>query len=405
MKTNESWSALLFLAMMAAAAVFCWFGFYQESRETAASAPVASEAETSEQLTFLQQVEAFTGNAESNVNAVLDRGHLFIQLYGGIQRLAGRRVMEDTDSSRDVVKLSDGTLTFINDSPGDPEKEHASFSRLFRELSERNIPFLYVQAPNKLAPDDDRLPAGVADRSNEYADDLLAMLQTLGIDTLDLRKTFLEANGDWDSYFFATDHHWTPEGAFLACRSLCGVLREDYGFSINETYTDPENFTRTVYRDWFLGSLGKRVGSLYGGVDDITAWSPSFHTLFTYEVYSQDILRTGDFDHTLMFYDHIAEKDWYNGNPYTLYSGGDYPMAHIINHLNPDGPRILLVRDSYSCALAPFLALNCSELSTFDLRYFSDSDRLLTYVDWLKPDLVIMMYTAGAVRLDQLLRF
>jgi hypothetical protein len=51
------------------------------------------------------------------------------------------------------------------------------------------------------------------------------------------------------------------------------------------------------------------------------------------------------------------------------------------------------------------LALGCSELTTLDLRYFGEDDKLLNYVDWLKPDLVLMMYSAGPLHLDELLQF
>jgi len=406
MKTKESWAALVFLTIMATVVVLYWMGFQQTQAESLASQEVfAEEAPTGEPLTVSEWTQEFTEGAEHAVNTLLDRGHLFIQLYGGIQRLAGRRIMEDMEPAYNVIKLSDGSLTFVNNSTADPRLEEASFSRLRDELAQRNTPFCYVQAPNKLAPDDDRLPAGVVDGCNEYADSLLSLLTELDIDTLDLRGILLAADGDWASYFFATDHHWTPDGAFLACQALCDVLREDYGFTVDEAYTDTDNFSQTVYQDWFLGSQGKRTGSLYGGVDDITAWSPDFRTFFNYAVYSQEIDRTGSFDKTLMFYERIEEKDWYNGNPYTLYSGGDYPMGRITNYLNRDGPRILLVRDSYSCALAPFLALGCSELTTFDLRHFKEQDRLLNYVDWLKPDIVLMMYSAGPLHLDEQLQF
>ena len=40
-------------------------------------------------------VEAFLEGAESAANGDLDRDHLFIQLYGGVQRLSGRRLIQD----------------------------------------------------------------------------------------------------------------------------------------------------------------------------------------------------------------------------------------------------------------------------------------------------------------------
>ncbi|MFQ8761698.1 MAG: hypothetical protein ACLSAF_21810 [Intestinimonas sp.] len=145
------------------------------------------------------------------------------------------------------------------------------------------------------------------------------------------------------------------------------------------------------------------MGSLYAGVDDIELWVPTFHTNFTYSIPIYDMERTGPFEESLLFPERVEERDYFGGNPYTLYAGGDYPMGRIYNEVHPEGKRILLLRDSYACALTPFLALSCGELITIDLRYFHDD--LLSYVDWLEPDVVLVMYTAGSLALDPLFDF
>lgn len=350
-----------------------------------------------------EQLQDFLSTADATANSALDKGHLFIQLYGGVQALSDRTVVEDMDPQYSVVKLTDGTVTFINAEPQDVTGNGRAVVRLSQALEEREVPLLYVQAPQKLQENDDRLPTGVTDYGNDYADQILSVLSENGVATLDLRKTLASTGRDWSSFFFRTDHHWTPEAAFTAHQTLAEVLERDYGFAIPEENTDSSAFTRTSLSDFFLGSQGKRVGSLYAGVDDIEIWKPNFETDFTYSIPIYDMERTGPFEESLLFPERIEEKDFFNGNPYTLYAGGDYPMARIYNELSPDRPRIMLLRDSYACVLTPFLALDCGELITIDLRYFNDD--LLTYVDWLEPDLVIVMYTAGSVALDELFDF
>ena len=350
-----------------------------------------------------ERIRDFLSTADAAANSALDKGHLFIQLYGGVQALSDRTVLEDVDPQYSVVKLTDGTLTFINAEPQDVTGHGRSVVRLSRALAGREIPLLYVQAPQKLQEDDPRLPTGVADYGNDYADQLLGVLAENDVPTLDLRKTLAAAGRDWSSFFFRTDHHWTPEAAFIAHQAIAEVLERDYGFPIPAEHTDPAAFTRTCLSDWFLGSQGKRVGPLYAGVDDMEIWEPNFATDFTYSIPIYDTERTGSFSEALLFPERVEEKDFFNGNPYTLYAGGDYPMARIYNLLAPERPRIMLLRDSYACVLTPFLALDCGELITVDLRYFHND--LLTYVDWLEPDLVIVMYTAGSVALDELFDF
>ena len=350
-----------------------------------------------------ERLQDFLSTADAAANSALDKGHLFIELYGGVQALSDRTVVEDVDPQYSVVKLTDGTVTFINAEPKDVTGNGRAVVRLSQALAEREVPVLYVQAPQKLQENDDRLPTGVTDYGNDYADQILSVLAENNVATLDLREALADTGRDWSSFFFRTDHHWTPEAAFTAHQTLAQVLESDYGFTIPEENTDPAAFTRESLSDFFLGSQGKRVGSLYAGVDDIEIWKPSFDTDFTYSIPIYDMERTGPFEESLLFPERIEEKDFFNGNPYTLYAGGDYPMARIYNELSPDRPRIMLLRDSYACVLTPFLALNCSELITIDLRYFGDD--LLTYVDWLEPDLVLVMYTAGSTALEELFTF
>lgn len=350
-----------------------------------------------------EKLQDFLSTAETKANRALDRDHLFIQLYGGIQRLSDRTVIEDVDPRYSVVKLADGSLTFINAEPRDVTGHGRSVARLAEVLEDRDIPLLYVQAPQKLRPGDERLPEGVTDYGDDYADQILDLLREQGVSTLDLRKTFASSGRDWSSFFYRTDHHWTPEGAFVAHQALAEVLKRDYGFDIPDRNTDPDAFVRKTFPDWFLGSQGKRVGGLYGGVDDVELWRPRFYTDFTYSVPIYDMERKGPFETSLLFPERLEEKDYFGVNPYTLYAGGDYPLARIYNHWTGEEKRILLLRDSYACALTPFLALDCAELITVDLRYFHDD--LMTYVDWLKPDLVLVLYTAGSTALDELFDF
>ena len=73
------------------------------------------------------------------------------------------------------------------------------------------------------------------------------------------------------------------------------------------------------------------------------------------------------------------------------------------NENNPDGPRIVLIRDSFSCALAPFLALQCSQLTTIDLRYYEGN--LAEELEQMQPDLVLLLYTASTTRLEKMFAF
>ena len=398
MKHRYTITALLFLLLLAGGFVLLVTSFL--GREGSFEALLKSVAQD-------KDVPAFLDQAESAVNEDLDRDHLFIQLYGGVQMLSGRRVIQDMVEDNSVAKLSTGALNFVNlgtqSQPGEDVIARARKTAEFADaLEASDIPFLYVAAPQKIQRGAELLPKGLEDNGNAYCDAYLAELKWLGVDYFDLRPLF-ESNGIYSSWFFNTDHHWKPEAAFFAWQHLAKLMDDRHGFVTPSRFTDPANWNKTVLEDYFLGSQGKRVGSLYAGVDDFTIYTPKFETNLTYASQSGGFERTGPFQHSVCFPERVEEWDWFGGNPYTYYSGVDYGLATMTNHKNPNGPKVVLLRESFSCALAPFLALSCSELTTIDLRSFSGD--LTGTIRALDPDLVITLYTASTTKLDNMFEF
>lgn len=398
MKHRYTVTALLFLLLLAGGFVMLVTSFF--GREGSFEALLK---------TFVQDknVPAFLDQAESAVNEDLDRDHLFIQLYGGVQRVSGRRLIQDMVEGNSVAKLSTGALNFVAlgtlSQPGEDVKARARNTAVFADaLEEEGIPFLYVAAPQKIQRGIQLLPEGLKENGNAYCDAYLAELEQLGVDFFDLRPLF-ESNGIYSSWFFNTDHHWKPEAAFFAWQHLAKLMDDSYGFVTPSRFTDPSNWNKTVLEDYFLGSQGKRVGSLYGGVDDFTIYTPKFDTELTYASQTGGFERSGPFNQSVCFPERVAERDWFGGNPYTYYSGGDYSLATMTNYKNPNGPKIVLLRESFSCALAPFLALSCSELTTIDLRTFSGD--MMETIREIDPDLVITLYTASTTGLDNMFEF
>ena len=350
---------------------------------------------------------ALLEGAETAVNTDLDRDHLFIQLYGGVQRLSGRRLIQDMVAGNTVAKLSTGALNFVNLSspsqPGEDVRARAvQTAALSDALEEEGIPYLYLAAPQKIQRGVQLLPEGLEEGGNTYCDAYLKNLEELGVDYIDLRPLF-ENNGIYSNWFFNTDHHWKPEAAFFAWQYLAGEFDLRYGFETPSAFTYSKHCDIKVLEDFFLGSQGKRVGTLYGGVDDFTIYTPKFETDLTYANSDGSFDRSGPFAQSVCFPERVEERDWFNANPYTYYSGGDYAMATMTNHKNPNGPKVVLIRESFSCAFAPFLALSCSELTTIDLRTFSGD--LMETIRKLEPDLVLTLYTASTTGLDNMFAF
>ncbi len=423
-KLRDTLAALLFLGTLAVGLLYLGLGV-QEAQQMEGSGTLSSQRTWTHTRSnrknppqqpgrgvpltfeeFFAGTKAATAEVENRLTKSLDRDHLFIEAYGLLQALQGRRVMEDMDPQYTVVRLSDGSLSFANpDAPYLDPTERAQGVVEFRDALEQKlgIPLLYVQAPQKVYYDGDgQLPAGLVDYGDAYANIMAHTLQNADVPYLDLRPVLAET-GRYGELFFSTDHHWTPEGAFLGWEAVGKTLKTDFDLDIDPRSYTQSYYTQTTYEDVFLGSQGKRVGSLYAGTDDLTVWYPDSFTQLNYEVYSQDINRTGTFQQSVLFPERLEEEDLYQSNPYTYYSGGDYSFARMRNLLNPKGPKVVLLRDSFGCTFAPFMALGCGEVITIDLRYFHDD--LMEYIQWVEADMVVMLYSPGSLKLPAMFDF
>ena len=350
---------------------------------------------------LLSKLEFTADQTEGLLNAALDREHRFIELYGALQKLTNQKFIEDS-YSYSVIRMKNGSITF--GSVGQVQKDVAHNAQATADfaakLAQQGIPFSAVMTPQKVPRNTDSTPAALRDYHNEEADQFLCVLEEEGFHTVDLRD---DMGSDLSSYFFVTDHHWNAHGAFAGNRIMTQNLAREYGFTPFAAGLEEGQFARQVYEGLFLGSQGKRVGTLYAGVDDFVLYSPEFATNLTYQVSEAAVPRTGTLSETLYFKEYL-EKDYYNGNPYVTYAGGDWGKAVITNHLNPDGPRVVMIRDSFGCAITPFFALQCSELVTMDLRAYRGED-LLADIAGMEPEFVVLLYSPSTTVTDSMFKF
>ena len=355
-----------------------------------------------EDSSFLDRITAAIDTAETRIDQSNPLYTEFIDLNGAFQRLTGQRVVEDLNPALTVNRLDDGRMTFTV-KPLETQWKAENLAGLSAWCAERGLPLLYVQAPFKIDPQDPQLPTGVTDYTNANADGLLAGLKEYGVDTLDLRQEIKRQGLDHASLFYKTDSHWTTDAAFWASETILKTLEQQYGLEIDPSALELKNYSSKVYENVFLGSQGKRVGRFYEGTDDVELLLPTYETAISYAIPIHNFYKEGSFEETVIDYSHIEPVDYYNKSPYYVYSGGDYPLSQIKNQKNTGGPKLLLVRDSFSCAVAPFLALGVGQVDTFDLRY--NKQPLVEYIEESDPDAVVFLFNPGVIANDEMFRY
>ena len=312
------------------------------------------------QLVHTGDVEAFIDDVDATSKNLSYKGKL-IDLYSLWYRLTDTREVVKEDAT--VLRLDNDFLAFqpkVADEETLREMADACV-RLKAVTDGAGSSLLYVMAPNKVSLSQNGSNP-VADNLRDFA----GLLESRGVPVLNLKEQMATQGLAMEEAFFHTDHHWLPQTGLWAAGEVAAAL------ALEGEVLQPENYSVQTYPDLFLGSEGKKVGRFFTplGLDDFSVI-------------------------TLLVEKNLHTADPYLANPYVMYTGGDYPLQTIENHKLEDGDTVLVIRDSYACAVTPFLALTAGEVHTVDVRYWSGTetaDTILDYVEALQPDHVVVLY-------------
>ena len=358
------------------------------------------EEEEEEEPGFYERLTALNGQLLSYVSAVetycnenVPGRTAAIEAYIGVQKLLGSRIIDGDDV---VIKMDNGLLTFTRDELSEEDlrictENLADFCRFAQE---EGADFLYVQTPSKVNKYDNQLPEGYQDFMNPNADRLMAGLEEARVPTLDLRDEIVE-DLDFDSAFYASDHHWKPSTGLWAAGEILARLNADYGAGFDLEWVDPARYHTEVIEDIFLGALGKKTGLGYVPLDDMELVLPDYETEFSMEITATGDVYSGDFAQAFLDESQLERGDYYTKNPYAAYFRDDQALVEVENALVDNGKRVLLLKDSFGLSTAPYMATAAEHLSVIDLRHFRGS--LQEYVKETQPDMVVVMYNPQAI--------
>ncbi len=171
-----------------------------------------------------------------------------------------------------------------------------------------------------------------------------------------------------EKIYYRTDHHWTSLGAYYGYTAFMQAAGLDVP-ELGEGKTVADDFCGTLYSTSGIHWLEPDTIEYYVFDDAITVENG-----LTHEV-------GGLYDESK-----LQEKD-----KYSSFMGGNNPL-YIIRNPNAATDKILVVvRDSYTDSLAPFLSQTYSEIHLVDLRYFRTS--VAGYADSVNADEIFICYS------------
>lgn len=340
------------------------------------------------------KISAVTGKIDDTLDTQLAFKYSYINCFGAIQKAFGRNFVVDINETENIVKLKDGHLTSVikKISKEAIDEKVIMYRQIADYCEEQDIPFLFVLAPYKVAPDDDRLPRGIEDYSNENADEFIAGLQHENVDVLDLRQCAKDDGLNWSEMFYITDHHWTTDTGFWAFQKIAQYCEQKYHLSVKQETLDINNYDKILYPRSFLGSRGRRVGEYYAGVDDFVYINPLFDVSQTVRLNTiETVERTGDFLSTIINPAHAfgKEKNLFKADLYGSYAYGNGCESETINHKTNNGMTMLFGRDSFGDVVFPYFSLSYEKV--IESHAYLSREELDCKLDGEKVDVIIYM--------------
>ena len=311
----------------------------------------------------------------------------FVEVNGISEKALQKEIINET------VILNNGYLSY-KFGKKDVTDKAVKVDALRDYLESKDIKFFYEALPYKNSPYDNQVPFGLYDYGNENQMNMTTELANRGVKILDMVSAMNEyTDGDWYSAYFKTDHHWKPETAFWAYTKTAQYLHDEYGYELDEQSMDFDNYNKDVYKDWFLGSQGKKTGRYVAGLDDISIIYPKWDTKMSVTIPTEGIVREGTYREAV-FDERCLEKDYYNISTYTAYLGNMLDLCEQRNPSAVNHAKVLVIKDSFAIAMTPYLSFMFDEVDVIDLRYY-EKGTLKEYIDKTSPDVVIMPYSSS----------
>ncbi|MBR0173555.1 MAG: hypothetical protein IJQ21_12290 [Lachnospiraceae bacterium] len=326
-------------------------------------------------------VSEASSEAEAHYTAGLPGKFAFLEWNGFTHRLLGQREMNH------VIKLNNGYLAELQAQipPDDVVRRAHMLADLEEALWARDVAFLYLAAPTKIsAREENLLPAGARDYSDENLDRFMNVLAERGVNRIDLRETIRADADNYYDFFYVTDHHWNTEAGFYAYGKIADWLTS-CGIAIDPRVRDLSNYTAETFENAHLGSRGRRSGVLFGGIDDFTVYTPRFET----ELIEPDGTR-GDFTRMLMNRAYLSEEhDHHMSDTYD--SVLEPSTGNYVNPLAGNDATVLFVSDSMGFAVAPYLAISAHRMISVNAY---EPWNLASLVEETDPDAVVVLHAS-----------
>lgn len=272
---------------------------------------------------------------------------------------------------RNMYPIENGTIDFYN------EEKMTAIGKIVKqfsdELTKNGIESAILLPPRSIDVKSHELPNMFPIYRTQSAYNILSeqLKDSTYIELLDWYRN-ADMNGEY--VYFSTDHHWTVRGAYYAYEKIMQSFGMDY-YSIND-------FEFEMASDEFYGTTWSRSGFKFVEPDELffahlKGEDESKYTVTVHDATYTKGSFTGFYDR-----DYLETKD-----KYSAFISGSNTYTTITKE-GEERETLLLIKDSFGHAIAPFLALHFN-LEIVDLNYNASINNYFTKLD---IDKVVVVY-------------
>ena len=262
---------------------------------------------------------------------------------------------------------------------GESKASADNLSALSQFVEKTGGVFYYVAVSGQLAYNADKYPPYL-NSSADYFDAVLRCFRTdmaeRGVNFIDMGKVF-DRMGHPDTVYYATDHHFTFDGAMLTYQAIMDRINRDNDLSL--PIITANDITKKEVENPFLGSRMRKLFNLLPMNEKLEIGILKEELPFT---------RTNNGNPVAPEIYMLPDNTW-DPVSYTVYMHGDIGET-VIDTDRPALPNVLLVGDSYTNAVECLLYTSFNEMHTIDLRWYNEKS-LADYIAAYQPDVVILL--------------
>ena len=326
----------------------------------------------------------FMKDFESHINDTVGYRSYFIDAAdkinntGGIEPPDGKVLYTDKDIGTEVIKKScllvlEDKIMEVFSSSAKAEKTYTDAINTCAENLPKDVAVYSMLIPTQLAFGQP-MYKNIQTDQKKTIDNIYSGLDKR-IKTVDVYSA-LEKHQD-EYIFFRTDHHWTQLGAYYGCWALTAA-----------TGVKPapmSEFEKRTQKEKFWGYLSEKApDEISSESRDVLEWyniDEKYKLRYTFRSYNED--------NTYSSY----RGAMYNrsANDYGFFFKSDHPYVKIRNSSISNGRCIMLIKDSYANALAPWLVTGFENVIMIDPRSFDGDIKEIIKTEKV-TDLVFMHY-------------